>query len=261
MSNPYITNSDIYQVNAERDISVILSRFSTNFIYDCIESALESKNNAQFIMPNPNLVRSLEENFNIMLANFPDDKQNILNCREETYMEIIDYLCSKFNLSFNVDDDNRVDLYSAAYYLYDLLVGNYLQTLTLFFSKFILREKNNLYKSLNLDKIKKNTNINYGKKIIKDSMISTILTHISYIIDQLMAFDFDFETIVTTAYDNNNIAKFIVSVFKDDEYFYNFYKTDILNVYIRPNIITNIRLLIQNNSISDDIVGTFIKEE
>ena len=43
MSNQYINNSDIYQVNAERDIAVILSRFNTNFIYDCIENALQTK--------------------------------------------------------------------------------------------------------------------------------------------------------------------------------------------------------------------------
>lgn len=258
MSNPYISNSDIYQVNAERDITVILSRFNTNFIYDCIESALSSKNNAQFIIPNPNLVRSIEDNFTIMLQNFPDDKANILECREETYREIISYLCGKFNLSFNYND--QVDLYSAAYYLYDFLVGNYLQNLTGFFGKFILHEKNNLYKALNLDRFKKSSNISYGKKLIKDPTISIILIQISYIIDQLMAFDFNFETIVKIAYDDNNIAKFINSLFSDNEYFYNFYKNDISNSYIRPNIITNIRLLIQNSAISENALATFIKE-
>ena len=222
MSNPYISNSDIYQVNAERDISIILSKFNTNYIYDCIESALASKNNAQFIMPNPNLVRSLEDNFIIMQQNFPDDKQNILECREETYNEIINYLCDKFNLSFNGNE--QVDLYSAAYYLYDFLVANYLKALTLFFAKFILREKNTLYKSLELDRFKKSSNINYGKKLIKDSTISTILIQISYVIDQLMAFDFDFDTIVRVAYDNSDIANFIISLFNDNGYFYNLYK-------------------------------------
>lgn len=259
MSNPYISNSDIYQVNAERDISVILSRFNTNFIYDCIESALESKNNAQFIIPNPNLVRSLEDNFIIMQQNYPDDKENILGCREDTYIEIINYLCSKFNLSFNTND--QVDLYSAAYYLYDFLVGNYLTNLTLFFGKFILNEKNDLYKTLNLDKFKKSNNINYGKKIIKDNIVSIILGQISYIIDQLMAFDFSFDMIVNTVYNNNNVAQFITTLFDDEDYFYNFYKTDINNSFIRPNIITNIRLMLQPNGITNDALNTFIKEE
>lgn len=258
MSNPYISNSDIYQVNAERDITVILSKFNTNFIYDCIDNALSSKYNAQFIIPNPNLVRSIEENFTIMLQNFPDDKANILACREETYLEIIHYLCGKFNLSFT--DSDQVNLYSAAYYLYDFLVGNYLQNLTNFFAKFIMHEKNNLYKSLNLDRFKKSSNINYGKKLIKDSNTSIILIQISYIIDQLMAFDFDFNTIVSITYDNNNIAKFIIELFGDNEYFYNFYKNDICNAYIRPNIITNIRLLIQNSAVSEDALNMFIKE-
>ena len=259
MSNPYISNSDIYQVNAERDISVILSRFNTNFIYDCIESAIESKNNAQFIMPNPNLVRSLEDNFIMMQQNYPDDKQNILACRDETYNEIINYLCSKYNLSFNTED-NGVDLYSAAYYLYDFLVSNYLQNLTVFFSKYILHEKNNLYKELNLDKFKKNSNINYGKKVVKDSILSTILIQISYVIDQIMAFDFDFETIVRTTYDNNNVAQFITLLFTDSNYFYNYYKQDINNAFIKPNIITNIRFLLQPHAISDEALNTFVKE-
>ena len=252
MSNPYISNSDIYQVNAERDITIILSKFNTEFIYDCIENALASKNNAQFIIPNPNLVRSLEDNFILMQQNFPDDKANILACREETYNEIINYLCGKFNLSFNINDE--VDLYSAAYYLYDFLVANYLQYLTAFFAKFILREKNNLYKSLNLDRFKKSSNISYGKKIIKDPVISIILVQISYVIEQLMSFDFNFQSIVSIAYDNNNMAKFIISLFNDNGYFYNFYKNDISNSFIRPNIITNIRLAIQNAVVNEDLM-------
>lgn len=258
MSNQYISNSDIYQVNAERDVTIILSKFNTNYIYDCIENALAAKNNAEFIIPNPNLVRSLEDNFIIMQQNFPDDRANILECREETYMEIIQYLCGKFNLSFTPND--KVDLYSAAYYLYDFLVGNYLNYLTLFFGKFILQEKNNLYKSLNLDRFKKNTNINYGKKIIKDPMISVIIVQISYIIDQLMSYDFSFDNIVKLVYDNNDIARFITTLFNDNEYFYNFYKNDISNLFIRPNIITMIRLFIQNSAISEDAQTTFVKE-
>ena len=258
MSNQFITNSDIYQVNAERDITIILSRFNTEYIYDCINNALDSKHNAQFIVPNPNLVRSLEDNFIIMQQNYPDDKMNILKCREETYNEIIEFLCSKFNLSFNNNDN--IDLYSTAYYLYEFLVSNYLQNLTFFFSKFIINEKNNLYKTLNLDRFKKTSNINYGKKIIKDPITSTILIQISYIIDQLMSFDFNFDTIVRTVYNNNNIAQFILSLFNDNEYFYDFYKRDITNTFIRPNIITNIRLLIQDTAIPADAVNTFIKE-
>lgn len=259
MSNQYISNSDIYQVNAERDITVILSKFNTNFIYDCIENALAANNSTQFIMTNPNLVRSLEENFTIMQQNFPDDKNNILACREETYLEIISYLCGKFNLSFNPSDE--VDLYSVAYYLYDFLVANYLKYITLFFSNFILKEKNNLYKSLNLDRFKKSSNINYGKKIIKDPIISIIIVQISYILDQLMTFDFSFENIVNVVYSNNDISRFITSLFSDNEYFYNFYKNDINNSYIRPNLITIIRLYIQDTAITDDVQTTFIKEE
>lgn len=258
MSNPYISNSDIYQVNAERDVSVILSRFNTEYIYDCIESALQSKYNAQFIIPNPNLVRSLEDNFIIMQQDFPDDKANILECREETYREIIYYLCGKFNLTFNNND--QVDLYSAAYYLYDFLVSNYLINLINFFAKFILREKNNIYKSLNLDKFKKNSNISYGKKLIKDQNISTILIQTPYVLDQLMVYDFNFQNIVSIAYDNNDIAKFIISLFGDTGYFYEYYKLDINNSFMRPNLITNIRLTIQDSVISTDAVNTFIKE-
>lgn len=257
MSNQYINNSDIYQVNAERDISVILSRFNTNYIYDCIDNALQTKNTTQFIIPNPNLVRSLEDNFIMMQQAFPDDKDNILLCREETYNEIINYLCSKFNLSFN--DNEEIDLYSAAYYLYGFLISGYLSNLSSFFVKYILQEKNNLYKAFNLDQFKKTANINYNKKMFNDSTISTILIQISYIIDQLTSFDFDFETIVNTIYDNNDTATFITSLFFDNGYFYNYYKQDIVNPYIRPVILTDIRLNIQNRSIIDSDILKFIK--
>lgn len=259
MSNQYITNSNIYQANAERDVFVILSRFNTAYIFDCIENALQSKNTNQFIMPSPNLVRSLEDTFIAMMNDFPDDKTNIMECREETYLEIINYLSSKFNLTFN--DNQEIDLYTTAFHLYDFLVNGYLSKITEFFTKFILQEKDNLYKSLNLDRFKKNSNINYGKKIFKDSTMSIILIQISYVIDQLMAFDFDFEFIVNMIYDNNEIAKFINSIFNDNGDFFNYYKQDLMNPFIRPNIITNIRLIIQQQAIADNaLVNNFIKE-
>lgn len=258
MSNPYITNSNIYQANAERDISVILSRFNTNYIYDCIENALASRNNVQLNTPNPNLVRSLEDTFIMMQAQYPDDKANILECRDETYIEIINYLCSKFNLTFNNNDN--LDAYSTAYYLYDFLVGNYVNYLSKFFAQFIIKEKHTIYKEFNLERFKKTSNINYGKKLFKDNITPTILLQIPYIVDQLMSFDFNLPTIVNIVYDNSNIANYISSVFYDNEYFYNFYRNDVNNQFIRPNIITNIRLLVQNNSVVENAMNNFVKE-
>lgn len=260
MSNEYISNSDIYRVNAERDVSVILSRFNTQYIYDCIDNAIYLKNNAQFITTNPNLVRSLEDNFIVMKQQFPDDIDNIVECRDETYNEIIQYLCSKFNLRFNNNDD--IDLYSAAYYLYEFTVSNYLQNITLFFGKFILKERNSLYKELNLEQFKKTTNINYNKKFFTDHIGPAILLNAGYIIDQLTAFDFDFETLVNTIYDSNNTAAFINYAFEDVGYFYNFFKQDIVNPAIRPNIITSIRLIIQGELVDRQItIDNTIKKE
>ena len=121
-------------------------------------------------------------------------------------------------------------------------------------------EKNNLYKTLNLERFKKNANLTHSKKVIKDSAISTILIQTPFVIDQLMAFDFDFESIVNIVYDDSNLAKFITSVFFDNGYFYNFYKQDICNSFIRPNIITNIRLAIQDQCIAEGALANFIKE-
>ena len=258
MSNPFISNSDIYKSNAERDISVILSRFSTPYIFTCIDNAIQLKTVNQMILPNPNLVRSLEESFNRLFEDYPDDKANIKEVREETYNEIINYLCSIFKIKFN--DDGEVDLYSAAFYLYDFLVGDYLNKICIFFSEYILKEKNELYKAFELEKFKKNININYGKKMFKDNTTTIIIQQISYVLDQLMSFDFDFETIVNIAYQGNEVARFINSIYDDEGYFYNFYKNELMNQFIKPNIITNIRLYIQNKLMTTEGY-TFVKGE
>lgn len=260
MSNKYINNSDIYQVNAERDISVILNRFNSDYIFECIDNGLQSKNSSQFIINNPNLIRSIENNFNMLKTEYPDDIDNIMGTREDLYNEVINYICPKFNLSFN--DNDNVDLYSAAYILYEFLVSNYLNYLTQFYARFIFKERNSLYKSLNLDKLKKSTNINYSKKVIKDPVISSILINTSYILDQLTAFNFDFETIINTVYDDYNTRSFITSIFYDKGTFYDFYKNDIHNEFIRPNIITNIRLAIQDEIMSYELMDkSFMRGE
>ena len=44
------------------------------------------------------------------------------------------------------------------------------------------------------------------------------------------------------------------SIFEDEDRFYKFYVQDINNPMIRPNIITNIRLAIQNAVVNEDLM-------
>ena len=70
----------------------------------------------------------------------------------------------------------------------------------------------------------------------------------------MSAFDFDLETIIKVVYDDTNIAYFMNSIFEDEDRFYKFYVQDINNPMIRPNIITNIRLAIQNAVVNEDLM-------
>ena len=117
-----ISATELYEINNEYNVTDILAHFDSNYILSIIEDKLENISFATSQIE-PNIVVSFENNFKNMNDRFPGDSQNIRNIREQVYRDIIRILTNKFNLQFNMSDEN-IDLYTAAYYLYDFLISH-----------------------------------------------------------------------------------------------------------------------------------------
>lgn len=255
-----IVGTQPYQINNEYNVTKLLAHFDSNYILDILQDKLENISFASSLIES-NIIGAFESNFKAMNDQFSGDSQNIRNIREQVYIDIIRILTEKFNLEFNTVDPN-IDLYTAAYYLYDFLICNRNNILINFFTAFIVNNKDSLYDALNLEEYKKNKDSAsaYGKHIYKDNQKYTIISaNMSSVINYISTLDITLLNIFQSTYKDRNLVLFLDNAFADKGNFFKDYYCSILNNPMElPIIITNIRLALQ--SLVGDISQTNIKE-
>lgn len=246
-----VANSQVYNIQTENEVAIILSRFNSNFIFDVIRDNLAQKFNYSFISA-PNVVAAFEQNFKYFQIRYPSDYDNIEVVRISTYKEIINILCNEYNLQFN--DNDGLDYYSLALYLYDFLACNFNNYMVSFFANYIYKEKNSLYEFLNMEALKKNKDSStiYGKKIYKDPKLAILNANLNSVIASICNFDITFENILSIVYSNKNIVNYLtahvspINDFFKSTYCYSF------SLDMQPVILTNIRLEIQKMAVLTD---------
>lgn len=252
-------NIEPYRINNEYNISEILAHFGSEYTMHALEDKLENIDYTSSLIE-PNFVSAYETNFKLMEEDHPGDSQNIRSVREEVYREIIRLLCDRFNLSFNTVDDT-IDLYTAAYYLYDFLVCNRNNIMVNFFTAFIVNNKDNVHGALNAEDIKKNKDSSsaYGKRVYVDPKYIVISANIPKIINYISTFDIKLSNIFQSVYVDYRLVQFLDNAFADKgNFFRDYYCSAVNNIEIAPIIITNIRLALQR--IVGDISASHIDE-
>lgn len=248
-----------YRINNEYNISEILAHFDSNYIFHTLEDKLEHIDYTSSIIE-PNFVGAFESNFKLMEEEYPGDSQNIRTTRDDVYREIIRILCQKFNLEFNNVDDT-IDVYTAAYYLYDFLVCNRNTIMVNFFTAFIINNKDNLYNALGIEDIRKNKDSSsiYGKRVYTDMKYAIISANIMKVIKYINNLDIGLVDIFKSVYVDYSIVTFMDNAIADrGNFFKDYYCSAINNPELAPIIITNIRLSLQK--LVGDISATHIDE-
>lgn len=252
------TNLELYNMNSEFTITELLSHFDSDIIIDIMKDKLSG--NKYKTLPEPNIISSFEENFKNMNQEFPGDSQNINIIRTRVYREIIETLCEAYNLQFNYLDES-IDLYSAAYYMYDFLVCNYSNILVNFFTSFIINNSDSLYKNLNLESLKKSKDSStiYGKSIYDTPKYILISANLEKVINYISTLDVTINNIFASTYVDIKIIDFLNNIIADKgNFFKNFYCSILNKVEILPIVLTDIRLQLQNHI--GNISATGIKE-
>lgn len=252
----------LYDVSNEYNIAELLSKFEYGYILDVIEDRLQ--NTAyENSLNQPNIIMAFEENFKLMNENFPSDSQNIQTVRDTVYRQIISILCDKFGLRFNELDEN-IDVYTAAFYLYDFLVSNRNNNIIKFYTAFIINNKNYLYNMINSNvERKKDNSVSYNKHIFSDNKYVLISSRIDLVIKYVSTLDIQMSNIFETIYMNREIVMFLDNAFADvsGNFFTNHYYNSVAHDSILPIVITNIRLQLQkivglsNKSIIADLLN------
>lgn len=249
----FLADNSTYNITTENQISVILSHFSRDYIFDVIENNIKGR--FDFMQNKPNVIASYEAYFKQLSMQYTADLdiQNINQTREDIYIEIIELLSNKFNIS--LDLTNIQDYYSVAYYLYSFLISDFKNNLVSFFTNYIIREKNAIYEALNLSEYKKNkdTTTLYNKKIYKNIKLAIINANLELVLKNICAFDIDFNTILNCIYQDKNMVKYIQSIMTPNVDFFKEQYVPFIFSNLNPMLTTAIRINIQQQSMIEDI--------
>lgn len=242
-------NSSLQIINSERAVGTILSNFSSDFIMDVIGDHLKMKFRP-FTPGSPNYVIVLENNFNIAKATNPAFIDKIEDVRGKTYKEIIDKICSFYNLEFigeQVQEYTSNDFFNLASILFDVFVSNFTPRMIEFFVRYIMNNKDDIYNSIDgAEEFRKNKEAtSYGRKMYTDGKLVVIHANLNSVLDNIAGHDIPFNVLLHYIMDSG-MAGYLLSVLNDagDLYKYH-YASYINNPTTRPELFTAIKLSMQ----------------
>lgn len=243
----FTANSQAYNVTTENELAEVLSHYNSDFVFSVVDDAMKKRFQSVPIVAMPNVVAAWEQNFKTIIAQYGETSAaEVCRVRDETYREIIETICNEFGLNFTVDD--TVDLYSAAFHLYNFLVSGFIDSMTSFFANYIYKERSNIYEALRFADLKKNKDSStiYSKKVFKDTKLALINANIERVIEYVTSMDLPFYIIVQMIYGfNSEMSKYYTTIVSstNNDFFTRVY-IPVLNCDIRPEVITGIRLKI-----------------
>lgn len=242
----FMINNKVYELQANNQLSVILSQFDAGYIIDIVDDTLQRQfNNFDLIGP-PNAVMGCESLFQEYYNVYPAEHDNIDITRDQLYREIILRICKWMGLVFN--EAQGVDIYTLARYLYDFYVAKFNKYLVDFFERYLEEEKDFIYTSFYLEELNKSKDVSnaYSKMTFSnDKAIALIVANIQYVLSHLKDMPVTDEYIYYTIYHDNNIVELLTNNVTSMNGIFNLFNRILFNPYLYPTIITHIRMAIQ----------------
>ena len=252
--------SYVGSIDTDSGIGTILSRFESQYILDVVGDSLKMRFRP-FNTPMPNMVDTLERQFQVTYISAPDYKDKIDDCRTETYKEIISIICNFYQLQYSYEINTLPidELYSISSILYDVFISRFTDHMIDFFTRYIVKNVDQITEYLENDpttiKIKDNTM--YQSKQYIDSKWILIHQNVNKIVYNMAAYDITFEDILRYILDPN-ISDRLLSLFTDTNSIYkNHYANYILDQTTASGIYTNIKLRLQAETQRRVNIGEF----
>ena len=239
--NPAITNIDI-----DSKLAGILAQFDDDYIMDVVKDSLNNKFRV-YDLPRPNIVSAFEANFKQLTEGFSSNVDKIAETRKDVYLNIIYIICDYYDFTFELKDDT--DIYSVAYWLYEVFVSNFTNGLMNFYVGYFIREKDALNSALGLLQLKKENDpsFSYSKKLFKDPKLAAIHCNLEYVINEIQEIDINLEYILTCIFATNPTVPTYLSSYITDtgNFFKNHYENYILNSKESADVLIYIKLSLQ----------------
>lgn len=265
-NNNILTGSNISNIYSENQLANVIGYMNIDSILSILQSTVESPKTMTERLPN--FVHSLDIHYNALLSDpnielemverLKYDRLNKLNA-------IIDFIGNIFMVDIDKDNISYDNIFTLAYYLYEIFINYYKNTVN-FFVSYILKNKSTIYDSYNLSEFKKNKDSStiYNKKIYKNHKVAIIVSNLELVVKNISSLDISFEEYLYSISNNPSINQFLLNMISPDP---NFFKKIIGLIYNNINtyqsLISDVRVQLSNaTDVSNDInITKYIDEE
>lgn len=247
----FIADNSSYNISTDYLMTTILSHFDEAYIYTTIKNWIQFKYQEPMFTVN-NIVFGYEENFKQLSYMYEneEDRRLIADTRNKVYKDIIILLCNEFQLEPNLQELDTNDLYTPAFYLFRLLVSEFMINVKNFFVNYILKEADQIYSFLGLEQFKKekdSTTI-YNKKTITNPKLAIIISRLNYVIANICVMDIPFDLYLRNIYSDQSTINYILNIVGVKNDFFKTYVTPLFDKesMVRPFIISSISIDLYN---------------
>lgn len=242
----FMINNKVYEIQANNQLSIILSQFDADYIVSIVDDTLQRQFNTFDLIGPPNAVIACEDLFKEYYDTYPAEHDNIDDTRNELYREIIARICKWMGLSFN--ENAGVDIFTLARYMYDFYVAKFNKYLINFYDRYLEAEKDYIYTSMYLEDLPKNkdmSSIYSNMSFSNDKIIALIVSNIQYVLMHLKEMPVTDEYIYKTIYHDDSVVQLFISNISSMNGVFNLYNRVLFNPYLYPTIVTHIRMALQ----------------
>lgn len=241
-------NSATTNMDPDIQLADILNKFNYEYISDVIDSSMEAIPTMQQQLPN--IVYGYGVHFNHLLNGFTGSIKTIEDTSTEVYTNIIQKICDFYNVQFT-ENYETLDLFNAAYNIYDFFISKFFNNMILFFSMYIINERDNIieaFKEIKMNNREGDNIIQYTKQLFKSDSLAYIYANIEYVLSNMGTFDISLNDIIDyTLGENTDASNYMKTIIIDNGNFFrdNYFNKMIMNKNIIADIVINIRMSLQ----------------
>lgn len=240
------------QIDTDMAIATILSNFNSDYIHDIVEYSMKMKFRP-FSEPMPNIVDVITRQLKSVLVNSPDYQDNVNNVIDETYKEIITYICDSYNLTFTGDLDSmpQDNLYSICRTLYNIFVSRFTDFYIDFLVNYIINNVDSIHAYLLNDpeSIKpKDQDALYNASNYSNPNFILVHANINKVIYNMASYDITLYNLIDSFLDPSS-ASVIKSLLMDNGDIYkNYYAIYTRTLNTAAGVITTVKLKLQERT-------------
>ena len=246
LNSPMIDN-----VNTDKILTEILTRFNSTQIIEIVRESI----NLRFRPYNTGIpsINAYESYFTQLHSYLPAQNHSeiIDSVRSQTYDEIINEICRYFNLTYTPMEG--VDNYKICFWLYEVLVSHFTDTLIRFFVNFIITYTDEIYKELSIQSQNNEEEMNaYSKKIYSIEELAVIHNNITIVMDNISTRDITLPIMLQFINASPECISIINNcIGENSNTFYTYFCCYLRDIGTRPDLITNVKLALQEYAQND----------